>query len=82
VIYRELAIEGGAGPEQKIEIVVAESGRIIFGRCGCPHFQENALNKGPCEHMLALLLATDLSIADLPTSRPEPTAALDREAEP
>lgn len=35
-------------------VVIQDTGRIIFGRCQCPFFDENLLNKGPCEHMLAL----------------------------
>lgn len=34
-------------------IVIQDTGRIIFGRCTCPFFDENLMNKGPCEHMLA-----------------------------
>ena len=34
-------------------------GRIIFGRCTCPHFAEHLMNQGPCEHMLALFKASE-----------------------
>jgi hypothetical protein len=70
VVHRELVVEGSAGAEKNVEIVVTEAGRIIFGRCECAHFREHLLNKGPCAHMIALLAVTDLSFADLPTSRP------------
>lgn len=40
-------------------VVLADTGRIIFGRCTCPFFDENLMNKGPCEHMLALRSAID-----------------------
>lgn len=70
VVHRELVVEGKAGAEQSVEIVVTEAGRIIFGRCGCAHFRDHLLNQGPCAHMIALFAVTDLSFADLPTSRP------------
>lgn len=38
-------------------VVIQDTGRIIFGRCTCEFFDENLMNKGPCEHMLALRLA-------------------------
>ena len=36
-----------------------DAGRLIFGTCGCAFFKENVLNKGPCEHMVALLVASE-----------------------
>jgi hypothetical protein len=42
-----------------VEIVINDTGQLIFGRCGCPFFQEHLLNQGPCEHMLALLQASE-----------------------
>jgi predicted nucleic acid-binding Zn finger protein len=56
-------VKGTVGelPEDSTEIVVNDSGRIIFGRCACPFFEENLLNQGPCEHMLALFRASESS---------------------
>ena len=77
-------MNGVVGPETT-EIVVADSGRIIFGTCGCPFFQENLLGKGPCEHMIALFQASHERRRDLPTSQavspaiPSSTGADDKE---
>jgi len=68
VVYRDWQISGKAGAFDGVEIVVNEGGRIIFGRCGCPFFTENLLNRGPCEHMLALYGKGMDRIRDLPTS--------------
>lgn len=38
-------------------IVIKDTGQLIFGRCTCPFFDENLMNQGPCEHMLALRIA-------------------------
>ncbi len=46
-------------PESSTEIVLDDNGRIIFGRCVCPFFDHNLMNAGPCEHMLALRIASD-----------------------
>ncbi len=84
VIYRDWRVNGVVGPETT-EIVVADSGRIIFGTCGCPFFQENLLGKGPCEHMIALFQASHERRRDLPTSQavspaiPSSTGADDKE---
>lgn len=68
VIFRDWQVAGGAGAEEKVEIVLDERGKILFGRCGCPFFDENLLNLGPCEHMLALLAASAGQRRDLATS--------------
>lgn len=72
VIYRDWRVTGNVGPEQT-EIVVGDSGRIIFGTCSCAFFQENLLNQGPCEHMIALFRASADGRQDLPTSIPSAT---------
>jgi hypothetical protein len=69
IVYRDWRVSGVVGPE-KTEIVVGDSGRIIFGTCGCAFFRENVLSKGPCEHMIALFRATQDLRKDLPTSQP------------
>ncbi|QDU39074.1 SWIM zinc finger protein [Maioricimonas rarisocia] len=70
VIYRDWVVNGTAGdlPERSTEIVVNDTGRIIFGTCACPFFQENLMNQGPCEHMLALFEASSEQRKDLPSS--------------
>ena len=67
IIHRDWLAEGVADG-QKTEIVQDDGGRIIFGRCGCRFFEDNALNLGPCAHMLALYLASEAARRDLPTS--------------
>lgn len=88
VIHRDWHVSGraGAGPSARAcEIVLNDSGRIIFGTCACAFFQENALNQGPCEHMLALFAESEASRRDLPTSveaeRPAPPAKARRQRE-
>jgi hypothetical protein len=56
VCYRMRRLKGSAGDQQAVEVVLSESGRILFGTCGCAFFRENLLNRGPCEHILALAL--------------------------
>ena len=58
------------GGEKSTEIVVGDTGRILFGTCTCAFFQENLLGRGPCEHMLALFQASAEGRKDLPTSAP------------
>ncbi len=43
----------GESEGHEVEVVLRSDGRIIFGRCTCDFFDENLMNKGPCEHMLA-----------------------------
>ena len=69
VVYRDWRVTGSVGSE-KTEIVVGDSGRIIFGTCTCTFFQDNLLGKGPCEHMIALFKASADGRKDLPTSVP------------
>jgi hypothetical protein len=58
IVYRDWRIVGQAADADPVEIVVNDTGRIIFGRCSCAFFQEHLLNQGPCEHMLALFKAS------------------------
>jgi len=69
VVYRDWHVTGRAGGTEPVEVVVNEAGRIIFGTCACEFFKENLLNKGPCEHMLALYGVSESDRKDLPTSR-------------
>jgi len=68
VIYRDWRVVGSVGGVSTVEIVVNDLNRILFGKCGCEFFRENLLNKGPCEHMLALFVASQDRRQDLPTS--------------
>jgi hypothetical protein len=70
ITYRDWRIIGAAGDQDPVEIVVNDTGRIIFGRCTCPHFAEHLMNQGPCEHMLALFKASEEQRADRPSSAP------------
>jgi hypothetical protein len=67
IVYRDWRVTGNVGSD-KAEIVVGDSGRIIFGTCSCAFFQENLLGRGPCEHMIALFKASADGRKDLPTS--------------
>jgi hypothetical protein len=68
IVYRDWRVRGAVADQDKTEIVVADTGRIIFGECGCAFFQDSMLAKGPCEHMIALFQASADSRKDLPTS--------------
>lgn len=69
VVLRDWRVTGSAGDQPSVEVVVNDTGRMIFGTCGCPFFKDNLLNRGPCEHLLALFLASADRRQDLPTSR-------------
>jgi hypothetical protein len=75
ITYRDWRIIGAAGDREAVEVVVNDTGRIIFGRCTCPHFEEHLMNQGPCEHMLALFKASDELRVDRPTSASVEAAA-------
>jgi hypothetical protein len=68
IIYRDWHVTGGVGHHKLVEIVVNDTGQIIFGTCTCDFFKENLLNKGPCEEMLALFMASKSQRRDLPAS--------------
>src|SRR5262249_58434633 len=70
ITYRDWRILGAVAEHDPVEIVVNDNGRIIFGRCTCPHFAEHLMNQGPCEHMLALFKASEDMRADRPSSAP------------
>lgn len=56
VIFRDWVVQGRAGDQTEVELVLNDEDRLIFGRCGCAFFREHILGQGPCEHLLALLL--------------------------
>jgi len=72
VIYRDWQISGSAADQESVEIVVNDEGRLLFGTCACSFFKDNLLNKGPCEHLAALLAASTPFRTDQPTSRAAP----------
>jgi hypothetical protein len=55
-----------AEDKQTYDVLVSvdSSGRLRFGRCGCPYFQANLLSRGPCEHLLAARLALEAATAE------------------
>lgn len=57
-VYRQWRINGRCG-DQDTELVVSNEERLLFATCGCARFREHLMNQGPCEHMLALLRASD-----------------------
>jgi len=73
VIYRDWAAQGRVADQSRVEVVVDDVGRVIFGKCACEFFVEHLLNDGPCAHMLALRFATEDQRVDRPTS----TAVID-----
>jgi hypothetical protein len=75
IVYRDWRIIGAVGDQDPVEIVINDLDRIIFGRCSCPHFAEHLLNRGPCEHMLALYRASETERSDRPSSSPAEAAA-------
>ena len=70
VTYRDWRVIGAVADQNPVEIVINDAGRIIFGRCTCPHFAEHLLNQGPCEHILALFKASEGQRVDQPSSAP------------
>ena len=78
ITYRDWRIIGSAADADPVEIVINDSGRIIFGRCTCAHFKEHLMNQGPCEHMLALFKSSEPLRQDSPAS----TAVVGEIAEP
>jgi SWIM zinc finger len=40
-------------------VSVDATGRLRFGRCTCPFFQNNLMSRGPCEHILATCYALE-----------------------
>lgn len=68
IIYRDWHVRGSVGEIPEVQVVVNDSGSIIFGRCSCPFFDANLMNQGPCEHILALFQASTERRLDRPTS--------------
>jgi hypothetical protein len=68
ITYRDWRIRGRVDALPDVEVVVNDSGSIIFGRCSCPFFDANLMQRGPCEHILALFQASAGLRVDRPTS--------------
>jgi hypothetical protein len=68
ILYRDWNVTGKVQGNLPVEIVVKDTGQIIFGRCACDFFQEHLLNQGPCEHMIALAKLSEKTRKDLPTT--------------
>jgi hypothetical protein len=68
IFYRDWNVTGRVQETLPVEIVVKDTGQIIFGRCACDFFQEHLLNQGPCEHMMALSKMSEKTRKDLPTT--------------
>lgn len=43
----------------EVAVSLDVDGRLRFGRCGCPYFQQNMMARGPCPHILAAWLAVE-----------------------
>jgi len=67
LIFRDWKVRGRV-QDLELEMVVSEREQILFGRCGCDFFQSHLLQKGPCEHLLALFEASREQRLELPTS--------------
>ena len=68
VIYRDWHAEGRVADQDRVSIVIGESGQVIFGECTCAFFRDNILNAGPCSHMRALHLSVRDRLRDAATS--------------
>ena len=68
VVYRDWHVCGAVGEIPEVQVVVNDTGNIIFGRCSCPFFDTNLMQQGPCEHILALYQASAERRVDRPTS--------------
>jgi predicted nucleic acid-binding Zn finger protein len=60
---RETRAEARVTDGQVYDVLVSvdSTGRLRFGRCECPFFQNNLLSRGPCEHLLAVTLALEVA---------------------
>lgn len=72
IVHRDWRVTGNVANHGPVEVVVSNTGKIIFGRCPCSFFQEHLLNQGPCEHLLALFRASEEQRVDQPSSLPTP----------
>jgi hypothetical protein len=69
LVTRDWDVKGKVGTHSDgVEVIVDDFGHLTFGRCMCSFYRENLLIKGPCEHMLALIKASEGARPDLPTN--------------
>jgi hypothetical protein len=68
LIFRDWKIAGTC-QDLSLEMVVSEREQILFGRCPCPFFQAHLMQRGPCEHLLALFEASRDLRQPLPSSQ-------------
>lgn len=47
------------GRTYQVTAAMDGDGRLRFGRCTCPFFEENLMARGPCEHILAMRFAIE-----------------------
>ncbi len=81
VLHRDWVVLGQVDNEPEVEVVLSDEDRVIFGRCGCAFFREHILGKGPCEHMLALLVVAQPQRREAASSVAIPREAVDGGAE-
>lgn len=79
VVYRDWRVRGKV-EQRAVEAVINERGRAIFATCECPFFQENLLQKGPCEHILALIEKSAELRVDQASSVEAPVGESDEDA--
>jgi hypothetical protein len=70
IVYRDWHVSGAVGEIPEVQVVVNDTGNIIFARCSCLFFDTNLMQQGPCEHILALYQASAGLRVDRPTSLP------------
>jgi hypothetical protein len=68
ITFRDWHVSGAVGEYEEVQVVINDTGSIIFGRCACPFFDANLLQQGPCEHILALFQASTDQRIEQPTS--------------
>jgi hypothetical protein len=68
IIYRDWRIQGAVNDQPAVDLVLNDTGRILFGTCGCTAFREHRLTRGPCAHLIALLQASESLRGDAPSS--------------
>ncbi len=68
IVYRDWQVCGAVAEIPEVQVVVNDTGNIIFGRCACSFFDANLMQQGPCEHILALYQGSAGRRVDRPTS--------------
>lgn len=81
IIHRDWRVQGVVDDQPTVDLVLNDTGRLLFATCGCAAFREHRITRGPCAHMVALLRATEPLRTDGPTSA-VPTAPVIRVPRP